>query len=207
MKLPNPEEFIYKDCVIAGDDCWLITPQHIGVKWTDENARFRSCIVRKKDNKVISQSLPKFKNWHEDPEFQPWDHSWPVDAYIKKDGSTILLSYHTSEFILRTRGVVSVFTQETGEEVYKLIESYPKIKDFVRDGKHTVVFEHTSPNRVIVLREDTVPTLTLLTIIDNKDALLWPQYIVDMIAKDWNIPRPKKLHYNSVEECIKDVKY
>jgi hypothetical protein len=72
MKLPTTEEFTFKDCVIAGDDCWLITPNHIGVKWTDENARFRSCIVRKSDNFVVSQGFGKFTNFSEQPDFQPW---------------------------------------------------------------------------------------------------------------------------------------
>jgi hypothetical protein len=206
MKLPTTEEFTYKDCVIAGDDCWLITPNHIGCKWTDENARFRSCIVRKSDNKVLSQSLPKFKNWHEDPEFQSWDHSWPVQALHKIDGSTIIFSCHNNQMILRTRGVESVFTQETGPEVHKLIEFYPDIKNFVRDGKHSVIFEHTGPSRIIVLREHNIPTLTLLAIVDNETAIMFPQDEVDSYAQKWNISRPKRYHYKTVEECIMDIK-
>jgi hypothetical protein len=86
MKLPTTEEFQYKDCVIAGDDCWLITPNHIGCKWTDENARFRSCIVRKSDNFVVSQGFGKFTNFSEQPDFQPWDKSWKFEARHKLDG-------------------------------------------------------------------------------------------------------------------------
>jgi hypothetical protein len=26
MNLPDREDFNFKDCVIAGDECWLITP-------------------------------------------------------------------------------------------------------------------------------------------------------------------------------------
>jgi len=85
-KTLNPEEFKLKDCLVAGDECVLITSKGMGTKWTKENARFRSCIVRKSDGKCISQSFPKFKNWGEDPEFQPWDSSWPVDARHKLDG-------------------------------------------------------------------------------------------------------------------------
>lgn len=205
MNLPNPENFAYKDCVIGGDDCWLIAPNHIGCKWTDENARFRSCIVRKSDSKNISISLPKFKNWFEDPEFQPWNTEWPITGYHKLDGSTIILSCHNGEFIVRTRGVSSVLTQDTGIEVYDLIESYPKIKEFVRDGKHSVIFEHTSPNRIIVLREHNTPTLTLLTVIDNETGRMSLQDDVDIYATLWHIGRPKQYSYNTIQECLLDV--
>lgn len=205
MNLPNPENFTYKDCIIGGDNCTLITPNHIGVKWTIENARFRSCIVRKSDNKIISQSLFKFKNWFEDPEFQPWNSEWPVTGYHKLDGSTIIFSCHNGEFIIRTRGVSSVLTQDTGTEVYNLIDSYPKIKDFVRCGTHSVIFEHTSPNRIIVLREHNIPTLTLLTVIDNDTGRMSLQDDVDIYAKLWNIGRPKQYSYNTIQECLSDV--
>jgi hypothetical protein len=57
MNLPDREDFNFKDCVIARDECWLITPKDMSVKWTDEIARFRSCIVRKSDNFVVSQGF------------------------------------------------------------------------------------------------------------------------------------------------------
>lgn len=205
MQLPDKENFNFKDCNIAGDPCWLITPKNLGVTWTDENARFRSCIVRQSDNYVISQSLPKFVNFFETPTFQPWNPEWPINAYHKKDGSLVLLSCYKGRMILRTRGTVDVFSQETGTEVHRLIENYPKIKDFVRDGRHTVAFEHTTPNRVIVLREDAIPTLTLLAIIDNETAYLYHQNTVDLMAIEWNIPRPRKYTYKNISECIADV--
>ena len=27
MKLPDTEQFKFKDCTIVGDECWLITPK------------------------------------------------------------------------------------------------------------------------------------------------------------------------------------
>jgi hypothetical protein len=143
--------------------------------------------------------------WFEDPEFQPWNTEWPITGYHKLDGSTIILSCHNGEFIIRTRGVSSVLTQDTGTEVYDLINSYPKIKDFVRGGKHSVIFEHTSPNRIIVLREHNIPTLTLLTVIDNETGRMSLQDDVDIYAKLWNIGRPKKYSYKTIQECLSDV--
>jgi hypothetical protein len=34
MNLPDREDFNFKDCVIARDECWLITPKDMSVKWT-----------------------------------------------------------------------------------------------------------------------------------------------------------------------------
>jgi hypothetical protein len=206
LKLPNPEQFNFKDVTVFGDECWLITPNHIGVKWTDEDSRFRSCIVRKSDFLCVSQGLPKFKNWSEDPEFQPWDLSWQITAMHKKDGSLIICSYHNGGFIVRTRGVSSVLTQETGQEVLDLFDSFPLLKDMIRSAEgNSFLFEHTTPNRVIVLREDAKPTLTLLAIISNFSARLEQQSYCDRVAAICGIPRPQKYYYNSVQECINDV--
>lgn len=86
MQLPLKEEFNFKDCTIAGDECWLITPNDMSTKWFDDNARFRSCIIRKSDHTVVSQGFSKFTNFHERPEFQPWDNSWKIEARHKLDG-------------------------------------------------------------------------------------------------------------------------
>jgi hypothetical protein len=204
--LINSENFNLKDCIISGEECVLITPKEIGVKWTGETVRFRSCIARKSDGMVLSQGLPKFKNWSEDPEFQPWDMSWPIEARHKKDGSLIMCSFYKDNFIIRTRGTVSVATQETGEEVFNLFNNNPKLLDKIEacEGQ-TFLFEHTSPSRVIVLREDGVPTLTLLGIICNISARLESQEYCDQVGCMFNVPRPKRYFYESVKECILDV--
>ena len=208
MKLPSEEHFNLKPCVISGDDCIIITPKNMGCVWTDENARFRSCIVRKSDNKVISQGYFKFVNFFETRQFQPWCESWPVVARYKYDGSLIILSSYKGEQIVRTRGVSDILTQDTGKEVVDLINGkYSKMLDnhYYKSEQYTILMEHTSPSRIIVLREHEEPTLTLLGIIRNSDATLISQFLCDELAKDWDIGRPQEFKYNSISECLKDV--
>jgi hypothetical protein len=96
MKLPDKEEFNYKDCVIAGDECWLITPKEIGVKWTEDTMKFRSMIVRVSDNFIISRSFSKFFNYTEQPDLDKFPLDEPFVAYEKLDGccdaDTILIT-------------------------------------------------------------------------------------------------------------------
>ena len=63
--LPDPKQFNFKDCVIAGDDCVLVTPKDMGVEWNDDNKIFRSSIWRKSDGKLISAGFKKFVNYFE----------------------------------------------------------------------------------------------------------------------------------------------
>jgi hypothetical protein len=206
MQLPLKEEFNFKDCLIAGDECWLITPKDMSVKWFDDNARFRSCIVRKSDHHVVSQGFLKFTNFHERPEFQPWDNSWEFEAIHKLDGSLLIISKYKGELIVRTRGTVDARSMPNGHEIDELITKYPKVFDneVLNDG-HSILVEWTTPSNVIVLREHNTPTLTLVGIISNRDAVYCEQVILDGIAEEWNINRPQRYHYNTIEECILDV--
>lgn len=54
LKFPDPKQFNFKDCVIAGDECVLVTPKDMGVEWNEENKIFRSSIWRKSDMYPIS---------------------------------------------------------------------------------------------------------------------------------------------------------
>lgn len=207
MKLPDPESFHFKECVVGGDECFLIYPKEIGVKWTDENARFRSCIVRKLDNKCISQGFFKFKNWGEDPDFQPWNPEWPIVARYKYDGSLAIISKHNGELVFRTRGTKSAYDHDNGDEIDFLIEKYPALFDsvYLSGEKYTILCEWVTPSRIICLREFDEPTLVLLGVVVNETGEYLSQAWVDMIARDWKMERPKRYEYNSISECIADV--
>jgi hypothetical protein len=57
-------QFTFKDCVIGGDECVLINPSSMATDWSDDNARFRSAIVRKSDGKMVSSIKTKiYKFW------------------------------------------------------------------------------------------------------------------------------------------------
>jgi hypothetical protein len=206
VKLPDSEQFNFKDVTVAGDDCWLITPKDMSVKWTDDNARFRSCIVRKSDNTVVSQGFGKFTNFGEQPNFQPWEDSWPVKAVHKLDGSLLIVSQHNGKLVIRTRGTVDARLLTNGHEIEGLIARYPDVFDnnFLDNG-YSVLLEWTSPTRIIVLREHDVPTLTLVGMIFNKTAQYVSQQSLDDLSKLWCVGRPKCYIYNTTRECILDV--
>lgn len=206
MKLPDSKQFNYKDVTVAGDDCWLITPKSMSVQWTDDNSRFRSCIVRKSDNVVVSQGFAKFTNFGEQPKFQPWNSSWPVKAVHKLDGSLLIVSRHNNMLVARTRGTVDARALASGHEIDGLVEKYSNAFDnnFLDNG-YSILFEWTSPAHIIVLREHTVPTLTLIGIIFNQTGQYLSQKSLDDIAKLWGIGRPALYSYDSVCDCIVDV--
>jgi hypothetical protein len=206
MNLPDPEYFNFKDCVIAGDDCWLITPKDMSTKWTDEIARFRSCIVRKSDNFVVSQGFGKFTNFGERPDFQPWDSSWKFEARHKLDGSLLIVSKYKGEMICRTRGTVDARSMPNGHEIDEMIAKYPKVfNSQCLDSGYSILMEWTTPSNIIVLREHDTPTLTLVGLICNKTGEYEAQFALDYLAKYWKVERPQRYHYNTIEECILDV--
>lgn len=210
MNLPDPTEFNFKDCVIAGDECILITPKEIGCKWTDDNMRFRSCIVRKSDNFVVSQGFGKFVNFAEKPDFQPWNHDWPIEARHKLDGSLLIVSKYKGQLICRTRGTVDARQLDNGHEIDLLIAKYPNCFNnetfgYAETCGMSLLFEWTTPNNVIVLREHAEPTLTLLGAVKHEDCRYLSQKILDLGARDMGVDRPKRYQYNSVAEAIEDV--
>jgi hypothetical protein len=192
MVLPDKESFDYKECVIGGDLCWLIQPQRMGVTWTDENARFRSVIVRQSDNHVISQGFRKFMNFHEKPSFEPWDNSWPVEARRKIDGSLLIVSKYKGELIVRTRGTTDARKMPNGHEIDLLIAQHPKAFDntWINREEHSFLFEWTTPENVIVIREDDKPTLRLIGVVDHADAWYVEQAMLDGIAERIGVMRP-----------------
>ena len=211
MKLPNKEEFNFKDCVIAGDECWLIVPKDMSVKWNDENTRFRSCIVRKSDNFVISQGYRKFTNFGEQPAFEPWKDCWKFEAKHKLDGSLLIVSRYKGQWIIRTRGTVDARQLPNGHEIDLLIEKY---KNFFEDSdaidsisalEQSWLFEWTTPSNIIVLKESDEYELTLIGIISNEDAAYYSQAYVDICAIQYDFKRPEMYHYKSLSECIADV--
>lgn len=212
MNLPDPEQFNFKECVIGGDECWLITPNDMGTAWTDDIARFRSCIVRKSDNFVVSQGFGKFVNFGERPEFQPWDDNWKFEARHKLDGSLLIVSRYKGEWILRTRGTVDARQLPNGYEIDLLMEKYSDFFhnqneiDSIEALNQTILFEWVTPSNIIVLRESNEPKLILLGIVCNSDGYYYPQPYVDAFAKGFSFDRPVKYEYNSVAECIADVK-
>lgn len=209
MSLPSNEHFNFRDVVVAGDDCWLITPKELATAWNDENAGFRSCVVLKNNpDYCISRGFSKFTNFGETPEFQPWDSSWKIQARYKVDGSLLCISKHKGELIIRTRGNINARSHINGHEIDILIEKYPMVfnNNHLNDEYITILCEWTSPSNVIVVREHDEPTITLLNVVHNHTGEYESQNYLDTLGMIWNVPRPQKYEYNSISECIADVK-
>ena len=207
MILPDRESFDYKECMICGDLCWLIKPRSIGVKWTSENARFRSVIVRQSDNLVISQGFRKFVNFHETPSFEPWNNLWPVEARHKIDGSLLIVSKYKGELIVRTRGTIDARQMSNGHEIDLLITKYLRTfnNGWIDSERHSFLFEWTTPTNIIVIREDVEPTLRLIGIIDHVSARYENQGTLDVVAELLGVLRPLPYDFKNVNECRSEV--
>lgn len=207
MKLPNPEEFNFRDCIIGGDECFLIFPNDIKAKWNEENLHFRSIILRKNDHKVISVGFKKFHNLFEKPDLDPFPDG-EFDCVDKMDGSLLICSCHNNEFIFRTRGTSDVRILDNGNEIDFLLEKYPKIRPFVfHNSNYSILFEWETPSNRTVIDRVKEPTLTLIGIVNHEDFFYVSQEELDEKAKVIECERPQKHHFNSIKECVNDVKY
>lgn len=205
--LNNPSGFVVKPVEVHSRKCLLITPEDMSVKWTEDNKYFRSMLVDAETHQVWSMGFRKFTNFGEAPAFESWGNDWSFEATRKMDGSLLCISKMGDNHIVRTRGVADATIHETGEEIHLFKKQYPYLfnNKWIDDARHTILCEHTTPQRIIVLREHDVPTLTLLAIIDNATGLYVDSNIVDECASEWNISRPGYFHYPSISECIADV--
>jgi hypothetical protein len=205
MILPDLEQFNFKDGVIGGDDCTLITPNDIKCKWSEETLKFRSMIVRKTDNYIISRGFDKFFNYEEQPELDKFPDG-PFDVIEKKDGSLIIWGIYKDVPIHRTRGTFDASNMANGHEIQFLKEKYPQLLVAIYNNpEYSILTEWQTKTNVIVISEVSEPTLTLVGAIHNETGKLVIQSELDKISETWGLARPKRYHYNSIMECISDV--
>ena len=193
FRLPDPEQFNFKDCVIAGDDCVLVTPKDMGVEWNDENKFFRSSIWRKSDMYPVSLGFRKFTNYGEKPEFEPLPANDKLEIVTKLDGSCLIVSRYKGELIVRTRGTVDASQLENGYEIELLKKKYPTVFNnaFIESERFTFLFEWTTPTNRIVLQETQEPTLWLIGMVYHADYSYVSQKTLDRLAKEIGVERPK----------------
>lgn len=207
FKLPDPEFFNFKDCVIAGDECVLVTPKMMGVEWTEDNKYFRSSIWRKSDMKPVSLGFRKFMNYGEKPDFEPLNSEDGVRAIQKIDGSCLIVSKYKDKLIIRTRGTVDATKLENGYEIAHLILKYPKAFDneWLDSEYYTLLFEWTTPTNRIVLQESTEPTLWLINMVYHGTYSYAMQFNLDTYAKEMEVSRPKSYGI-MLNGSIEDIK-
>lgn len=215
IQLPDPEQFNFKDCVIAGDECVLVTPKDMGVEWNDDNKYFRSSIWRKSDMKPISLGFRKFMNYGEKPDFEPLNPEDGVTAIQKIDGSCLIVSKYENELIIRTRGTIDANKLKNGDEISHLILKYPHAfnNHYINNGRYTLLFEWTTPSNRIVLNETTEPSLWLIGMIAHKDEEenkfynYKSQEYLNLVADFLEVKRPKTYNINvtNIEELKQQI--
>jgi len=207
INLPDSEQFNFKDCVIAGDECVLVTPKKMGVDWNEENKYFRSSIWRKSDMKPVSLGFRKFMNYGEKPNFEPIAEESTFRAIQKIDGSCLIVSNYKDELIVRTRGTVDASKLDNGFEIELLKKKYPKAfnNGWIEDGLYTLLFEWTTPTNRIVLNETAEPTLWLIGMVRNSNYSYVNQHNLDVYAKEMEVERPKSFGIR-LSDNIEDFK-
>jgi hypothetical protein len=213
MQLPNPEEFDYQDHVVGGDDCWLIQPKSMGVKWTLDNLMFRSIIIRKSDYHVVSRGFDKFFNLGENVEIDRLfvngsfaDRTKKLDYLEKKDGSLLIWSMHNEQLIHRTRDTTNAIPKKTGSEIIPLLQKHPKITSWLaQNSEYSLLTEWLTPNYVIIISEVNEPTVFLIGVIHNQTGKLFSYQQLMQLSEELDIPTVPIYQYSSIKECVQDV--
>lgn len=208
FKQYNLDDFVIRSVEIAGDECYLIFPKHIGVTWDKRNLIFRSSIWTRNGD-LISAGFKKFFNWGEKPDltYTPFSLTANGGCQVmeKIDGSTIIISNYKGELIVRTRGTTDATELETGDEIELLREKYPKVFDneYLENG-YSILCEWVTPNNKIVI-DYPEPDIYLIGIVKHLDYTMLYQEALDTLAETWLVKRPKTYEYKTVKEMLEDV--
>jgi hypothetical protein len=207
VTLPNPEDqFILRETIVAGEECILVFPAHIGAKWNKHNLIFRSSLWRKSDLMPMSLGFRKFFNWGEQPDLCPIPEDISnVTAIEKLDGSLLMVSAWNGEIIARTRGTVDASILENGHEIELFKDKYPKAfdPDFLPKDV-TYLFEWTSPTNTIVINHNE-PELALIGCVRHNDYSLVSQGDLNVISEIFGVKRPATHKFDSLSDMLERV--
>jgi len=202
------ENFIVSPYTVAGEVVHLVIPQHIGVKWNNENLHFRSSVWNT-NGELVSASYPKFFNNGESPDLYPNAESfsdWVTPEKI--DGSTLIVSKYKGELIVRTRGTLDATRlDKNGHEIALLKVKYPKFFDLGNEDTvdYSLIAEWVSNANQIVIRYGE-PDLFLIGKIYHEDYRMETQAGLDELAKSLGMKRPVMYSFSSLAEMASAVK-
>lgn len=186
---------------------YLVQPQHIGTKFTQDNKQFRSSLWNE-DGELISAGFPKFVNWGENPEHFPTPEKLSGCVFVEKiDGSLLIVSKYKGKFILRTRGTIDASKLDNGHEIELFkTDILPKVENIhLLSGdtwNYSVLFEWTSPENRIVVRYGDNPTWSLVGIIHHGDYSLIDQLCLDNLAWQHGLTRPHSYKFTTIAEFL-----
>ena len=198
------KEFIVKE----KDGLFLVTPEHIGVTWTKDNLIYRSSIWDS-DGNPVSLSYKKFFNWGEHPHLYTYPKTLDECSIMEKiDGSTLIITRHKKNWMYRTRGRFGIDDNEIlKDDLFDfLVDNY---QIFTFEDKETwensYIFEWYSPRNRIVLDYGDKPIFWLTNIIRHRDYSYWKQNDLDDFAAKFNLKRPKRYVYSTLDELKKVI--
>ena len=199
-------QFMVHEHSLNGEIVYLIQPQHIGTKWTQDNKHMRSVVVNYA-GEVISAGFPKFTNWGENPDHFPVPNSLNHCTVVEKlDGSLLIVSKYNGQYILRTRGTVDASTMANGHELEIFKNTIlSKLADNNDTWDYSVLFEWLSPINKIVLNYGDEPSWRLIGFINHINYSLAQQDMLDAMAKKYGFDRPPTYTFSSVQDLLKDV--
>jgi hypothetical protein len=199
-------QFIVHEHSLNGEIVYLIQPQHIGTKWTQDNKHMRSVVVNYA-GEVISASFPKFTNWGENPDHFPVPNSLKNATIVEKlDGSTLIVSKYNGQYILRTRGTVDASKLANGFEL-ELFKStiLNKLQDNNDTWDYSIIWEWLSPINKIVLSYGDEPMWKLIGFINHINYSLAQQDMLDAMAKKYDLLRPEIYTFTDISDMLQIV--
>lgn len=194
--------------IIAGDNCFLVTPMRMGVDWTQPNKVLRSSVWNS-DGELVSAGFAKFVNWGEKPDVFPVPTSLKNAVVVEKlDGSLLIVAKYKGEYIIRTRGTVDASRMEKNGHEIELFRNtiLPKLElADMETWSFSVLFEWTSPLNKIVIDYGDVPQFKLVGRISHVDYSLWSQDSLDKLAVSVGLDRPETFSFDTAEELVASV--
>lgn len=199
-------DFMVKNGMFCGILANLITPNHIGTKFTQRNKIFRSSIWSE-EGELLSAGFPKFVNFSENPENFPIPLTIDNCSFVDKiDGSLTCIDYLNKQLSMRTRGTFSIDTMENKSDFERCLSKYPKISEWLQQNSHyTLLCEITTPNLRIVIDYGSEPDFWLVGAVNKNDYSLMSQSDLNDLGIELGIKRPESFSFTSIETLLKEV--
>lgn len=200
------EQFNIKQDIFCGVPVFLVTPQRIDCKWTQQNRIFRSS-VWSDDGELLSAALPKFTNFGENPEHFPTPKTLDGTQIISKiDGSLAILDWVNGQLSCRTRGTLNASSLDNYADFQYCLAKYPKIVTFLSaHPQYTLLCEITTPNLQIVINYGSKPDFWLIGLVDKTNYRLATQQELDQLGLELDIKRPKYYSFESIDAVLLDA--
>jgi len=206
IKLPQEETgFKIVPVSFCNVESLLVIPS-TETEWTEDNLHFRSLIVSKETNEILSCGFKKFFNHGEKPDLYP-DVLKFNDVFVeeKQDGSLMIVDYVNNTLSLRTRGSSTYKSQENWKDFEMFVEEYDSVVQWLKNNSHlSLLFEIETPNNTIIIRSEQIK-FTFLGAVDKKTLkMISREQIVD-IADCHCLSVPKQYPFNTLEEVCNVV--